>query len=333
MSTRKESVKRSEEVSRTSSESTSANFRNFRINKTNRLLVFNYSRSNSSTNKFQVTRTTTTTHTSIKNTAVILQKSNSKQKLQGRNGVVDTTFEKLQSSLLDLASQSSADTNRCVKKGMGCCMSMHINRGSMAKWGTVITHWCVRTENSKISFFDLQQTKIFESSSFSNRQHHCHTQFCENDRKRNQRLLNLSKEIWQYLLKHEITVTAKYLSSSLNVEADWQSQNSRGSSEWKLCPKVFQHVCQKRGMPKVDLLASKLIHQLAQYFAWKQDPFSQGADALKQICGNQFRYAFPSFSFILQALKKVSYHQTEKLLLVTPTSQSQIWYPFYQKCL
>ena len=86
-------------------------------------------------------------------------------------------------------------------------------------------------------------------------------------------------------------------------------------------------------MPKVDLLASKLIHQLAQYFAWKQDPFSQGADALKQICGNQFRYVFPSFSFILQALKKVSYHQTEKLLLVTPTSQSQIWYPFYQKCL
>ena len=39
----------------------------------------------------------------------------------------------------------------------------------------------------------------------------------------NQMLQKLSKEIWQYLLKHQITVTAEYLPSSLNVEADWQS--------------------------------------------------------------------------------------------------------------
>ena len=50
-------------------------------------------------------------------------------------------------------------------------------------------------------------------------------------------------------------------------------------------------------------------------------------DALQQIWGNQFPYAFPPFCFILQALKKVSYDKTEKMLLVTPTWQSQIWYP------
>ena len=38
----------------------------------------------------------------------------------------------------------------------------------------------------------------------------------------NQMLLKLSKEIWQYLLKHQINITAKYLRSSLNVEADWK---------------------------------------------------------------------------------------------------------------
>ena len=56
----------------------------------------------------------------------------------------------------------------------------------------------------------------------------------------NQMLQKLSKEIWQYLLKHQITVTAEYLPSSLNVEADWQSRNSSDPSGWKLCPKVFQ---------------------------------------------------------------------------------------------
>ena len=106
-------------------------------------------------------------------------------------------------------------------------------------------------------------------------------------------LLKLSKDIWLYLLKHQITITAKYLSRSLNVETDWQSRNSRDLSEWKLCPKVFQQVCQRRGMPKVGLFASKLSHQLTQYFAWKPDPFSQVTDALQQIWGNQFFYAFP----------------------------------------
>ena len=84
-------------------------------------------------------------------------------------------------------------------------------------------------------------------------------------------------------------------------------------------PKVFQQVCQRRGTPKVDLFASRLSHQLLQYFAWKPDPFSQVTDDLQQIWANQIIYAFPPFYLILQALKKVSYDETEKTLLATPT--------------
>ena len=70
-----------------------------------------------------------------------------------------------------------------------------------------------------------------------------------------------------------------------------------------------------------------MSHQFAQYFAWKPNPFSQRTDGLQQIRGNQFLYAFPPFCLILQVLKKVSYDQTKKMLLVPPTWQSQIWYP------
>ena len=160
-----------------------------------------------------------------------MRKSDSKQKLQGRTAVVDTKFENSQWSLLDSVSQSSADTGRCIQKGMGCSMSRDINKGAMVKGGTVVTHKCVRTESSKISTSDPQQTKIFGNSLFSNRQHHCTTLPCENGATGIQMLLKLSKEIWQYLLKHEITITAEYLPSSLNVKADWQSQNSRDPSE------------------------------------------------------------------------------------------------------
>ena len=64
---------------------------------------------------------------------------------------------------------------------MGYRISTDINWGLMVKGGTVVvTHRYIGTESNKISTFDLQQIKIFESSSFSNRQHHCPTLPCEN---------------------------------------------------------------------------------------------------------------------------------------------------------
>ena len=86
-----ESVENSEVVSRASSENTCADFI---IYKTNKLVAINYLNSTSSTNIFQAP--TRITNTSIKNAGVILQKRDSKQKLQRKTAVVDTKFENLQ---------------------------------------------------------------------------------------------------------------------------------------------------------------------------------------------------------------------------------------------
>ena len=43
---------------------------------------------------------------------------------------------------------------------------------------------------------------------------------------KNRYLMELAKDIWKYLLHHGITITAEYLPSSKNVEADWQSEHS-----------------------------------------------------------------------------------------------------------
>ena len=40
-------------------------------------------------------------------------------------------------------------------------MSRDINKGSIFKVGTLVTHKCVGTESSKISTSDLQPTKNF----------------------------------------------------------------------------------------------------------------------------------------------------------------------------
>ena len=110
VSTREESLKSSKAVSGTSSENKKINFR---IKKISRLIAFHYSSSTSSTNKFQVP--TATTNRSIKNTGIMLQKSDSKRKLQGRTAVVDKKLKNLQWSLRDSVSQSSTDTGGCIQ--------------------------------------------------------------------------------------------------------------------------------------------------------------------------------------------------------------------------
>ena len=58
-------------------------------------------------------------NTSIKNTGVILQKNDSKQKLQRRTTVVGTKFENLEWYLLDSVPHLSADTTDVSRKGWG----------------------------------------------------------------------------------------------------------------------------------------------------------------------------------------------------------------------
>ena len=68
----------------------------------------------------------------------------------------------------------------------------------------------------------------------------------------NKTMLDLSKDIWKYLLINGITITAEYLPNFLDVTANLESRNTKDSSEWKLCPTIFQ---QKLGLPEIDLFA------------------------------------------------------------------------------
>ena len=75
-----------------------------------------------------------------------------------------------------------------------------------------------------------------------------------------QELLQIAKEIWDYLLANWIAVTTEYLPSNLNIQADWQSGNHRVSSDWKLNPKIFSQIEKIRAIPQIDRFASWLNH-------------------------------------------------------------------------
>ena len=138
-------------------------------------------------------------------------------------------------------------------------------------------------------------------------------------------LRQVAKEIWDYLLANGIAVTAEYLPSSLNIQADWQSRNHRDSSNWKLNPKIFSQIVKIRGIPQIDLFASRLNNQLPKYMSWHPDPGSCAVDSLQHSWRNLYGYAFSPFWLIGKVLAKVRKDQS-LLLIVTPAWQTQPWY-------
>ena len=85
----------------------------------------------------------------------------------------------------------------------------------------------------------------------------------------NSQLSKISKSIWNYLLSHQIIITAEYLPSRLKVKADWESRNVTKSSDCELLQKLFLKITKLLGAPSIDLFASRLCHQLPQHMAWK----------------------------------------------------------------
>ena len=112
---------------------------------------------------------------------------------------------------------------------------------------------------------------------------------------RSPELLQVAKEIWDYLLANGIAVTAEYLPSSQNSQADWQSRDHRDSSDWKLNHKILSQIVKIRGIPQIDLFATRRNHQLPKYMSWHPDPGNCAVDSLQHSWRNLDGYAFSPF--------------------------------------
>ena len=72
----------------------------------------------------------------------------------------------------------------------------------------------------------------------------------------NQDLVDLSKQIWNYLIAKQIIITAEHLTGTLNEEADFESGNvkDKGLKRMMLNREIFQKLCFNLGKADIDLL-------------------------------------------------------------------------------
>ena len=296
----------------------------FGINKIDRSDVLNGLNSSacSSTAKLFTTKTNTITKPSL----FIPGRDSVKQSVKTGTSLVGGKCKIKQWKITKAKGTKFSDRSRCIKIRLGSLLQRGINWGEKVRKGGELTYKCSGINTAKIAIlkFTKGQSNIAIHLQIDNKT--VLSYVLKMGGTHNRELLHISKSIWSYLLSKQTAMSAEYLSSALNVHADWESRNAKDYSEWKLDASVFQEIVTHMGQPTLDLLASRLSHQLPRYIAWKLGPCSIARDAFLDPWDREYSFAFPPFSLISRILRKILQEKIDHLIIVTLTWQTQPWY-------
>ena len=94
----------------------------------------------------------------------------------------------------------------------------------------------------------------------------------------------------------------------------------------KLKPQVFQRTSRKFGIPKLELFAYRINHQIARYISRKQGPIPIAIDAFSAKWNTEFYHIFSPCSLVWKAVAKIHGHNTKcKVDMARWTTQN--WHP------
>ncbi|XP_057338526.1 uncharacterized protein LOC130676391 [Microplitis mediator] len=121
----------------------------------------------------------------------------------------------------------------------------------------------------------------------------------------------IARKIWQWCEQRNLWITASYIASKENIEADYGSRIVNPDTEWELADWAFQRIVKKFGTPEIDLFASRTNRKCEKFCSWHRDPDAYCVDAFTMVWADLKFYAFPPFSLILRTLKKIEADQAQ----------------------
>ena len=77
---------------------------------------------------------------------------------------------------------------------------------------------------------------------------------------------SLAREIWLWCYENNNWITSAHIPGTNNFAADAESRSIHDNMEWQLHPWLFDKICDKWGIPEIDLFASRLNHQVERYY-------------------------------------------------------------------
>ena len=137
--------------------------------------------------------------------------------------------------------------------------------------------------------------------------------------------------IFLWAENHVPCISAIFIPGVDNLQADFLSRQTLSPGEWSLHPQIFQVICQRWGMPDVDVMASRFNKKLDRFMSRTRDPMACGADAL--VCPwHQFKllYAFPPLQLLPRLLRRIRVEH-KPVILVAPAWPRRAWYSLILK--
>ena len=140
----------------------------------------------------------------------------------------------------------------------------------------------------------------------------------------------LARQIWQLAEVRKLTLSASYISSRENKDADRLSRLANPDAEWQLSAYAFSEVVSVFGQPEVDLFATRLNKKCNLYVSWFPDKEAMQIDAFTLKWNSLNFYAFPPFVLVLRVLVKIRDDRARGIIVV-PNWPNQLWFPLFSK--
>ena len=95
-------------------------------------------------------------------------------------------------------------------------------------------------------------------------------------------LLEWAEKILLLAHQRHLRILPAFITSEENRQADAASR-FQSLPDWHLSPDVFLQIVACKGLPQIDLFASRLSAQLSRFFSWDAADSPESLDALCQI--------------------------------------------------
>ena len=134
------------------------------------------------------------------------------------------------------------------------------------------------------------------------------------------------RELLKWCKIRNLWVSACHIAGKDNVSADTLSRKFNRNLEWSLNKEVFESICLRFGTPKIDAFASRHNRQVELYYSRFPEPETLAVDAFS-VKWVEFLYIFPPFNLIPRILRKIVEDKTDKVVMVIPVWETQVWFP------
>ena len=171
-------------------------------------------------------------------------------------------------------------------------MRWSVDRWPVVQGRTVGTHKCTGAAGRHVCCASLWKGQT-EDSHLPQDDQHISPVLCDQDGgTRSTRLTEVARQMWDWCLFQQMTLSASHPSGLDNQVADQELRQVQTSAEWKLQEKVFNKICAHLGPCTVDLFATRLNHRLDKYVSWRPDPGAMMTNAFHINWVGLERYAF-----------------------------------------